>query len=438
MANQEEGASAPSQVVRLSGRKLLLAGNYNAVRRPYNGVVYEFLNTIAAVEDATVLAPQGRHFLEPAFRELAAEYATLHIEMMTRLRHAVGLPAMARTCTTALTEDVDLCFFMCQFPRDLSEIERIRHWRERSAKACLFILETWPHALVKHRAELRILDKFDHIFVLNPATIAALAHHTSTPVSFLPTATDCLSCGDPREAVARSIDILSLGRRDKQVHAILRDHAASRGSFYYYDAWSMHARDWSEARRMSAELIRRAKYYLAWDPAPLIGRKLDAVATQTGLSTRYFEGAAGGAILVGTRPAVPEFDTLFDWPDAVVEVSSDPRSIIEVITMLEADPARRQAISMANRTQSLLRHDWAYRWDAVLKTMGLERTVQLDRRIAQLQAAAAETARPASDGRRDRAKRGARLAAARVPAASAAAAALTAATIVGLGEATTG
>lgn len=391
MEDQTDGGSAFSQVIRLSGRKVLLVANHNAVRRPYNGVPYEFISNIAALECATVVESQGRRYFEPLLRDVAGDYAKVHTELLSRARRMVGLPSVPRTCASKVTEEFDLCFFMCQFPRDLVEIEQVAHWRERSAKACVFILETWPHSLRKHRAELRVLDRFDHVFVLNPASVTTLKAYTSRPVSFLPTGTDCLSCGVDSVPADRPIDVLSLGRRDRALHELLCDKAGRNGWFYYYDAWSMISRDWAESRRMSAELIRRSKYYLAWDPAPIIGIKRDAVASQTALSTRYFEGAAGGAILVGNRPHVAEFDQLFDWPDSVVELPAGAESILEVLAELDADPARRARISLANRVQSLRRHDWAYRWASVLEAMGLERSLQLDRRIALLQAVAADT-----------------------------------------------
>ena len=391
------------------GRALLVA-NYNAVRRPYNGVVFEFLQTIAAVENATIVAPEARRYAEALFADVAREYASVHNEMLSVLCQKIGLPSVARTRRSTPSGEFDICFYMCQFPRDLAEIERVSGWRERSAKACAFILETWPHTMPKFKADLRILDRFDHVFVLNSRSIEALRQYTSTPISFLPTGTDCLVCGpDLGQPPERCIDFLSLGRREKSTHRLLCDYADRNGRFYYYDAWaSMTARDWSQARRMSAELIRRAKYYVAWDPASIIALKGKGHTPQTVLSTRFFEGAAGGAVLVGSRPAVADFDALFDWPDAVIDLPNEADALISALGELDADPARRAAISLTNRVQSMRRHDWVYRWAAVLETMGLARTAALDARIALLERMAADAVSnaagpPATAGRKRRA-----------------------------------
>ena len=108
------------------------------------------------------------------------------------------------------------------------------------------------------------------------------------------------------------------------------------------------------------------------------------------LSTRFFEGAAGGAVLVGSRPSVVDFDALFDWPDAVIELPNEADAIIGAVRDLDADPARRAAISLTNRVQSMRRHDWVYRWATILETMGLARPAALDARIALLQRLAAD------------------------------------------------
>ena len=136
------------------GRPLLVA-NYNAIKRPYNGVVFEFLQTIAAVENATIVAPEARRYAEALFADVAREYASVHNEMLSVLCQKIGLPSVARTRRSAPSGEFDICFYMCQFPRDLAEIERVSGWRERSAKACAFILETWPHTMPKFKADLR-------------------------------------------------------------------------------------------------------------------------------------------------------------------------------------------------------------------------------------------------------------------------------------------
>ncbi len=122
-------------------------------------------------------------------------------------------------------------------------------------------------------------------------------------------------------------------------------------------------------------------------PGRLLSKDAES-AGERALSTRYFEGAAGGAILLGSRPGCPEFDDLFDWPDAVVDIAPDGSDLRQVLAALEADPERVAAARIANVVNSLRRHDWAVRWASILDTLDLPRTEAHDARLRQLAHAA--------------------------------------------------
>lgn len=144
------------------------------------------------------------------------------------------------------------------------------------------------------------------------------------------------------------------------------------GLFYHHDIWKRSwTEDWPAVRRQNAEMIKRSKYFLVWAPAAYHQKWRDGRGQDHALSTRYFEGAAGGAVILGSRPVCPEFDAAFDWPDAVIPLTDDPRS---VLAALDRDPLRVFRARHANVTQSLRRHDWAHRWASILATLGLPKT----------------------------------------------------------------
>lgn len=381
-----EDAASPG-----AARKVLLVSPYNSIPRSWYGVAYEFLKVIAEVEaDATIAAPEPDLRFDGPLRAVGAELSRLRTSALTAGRRAIGRSSPPRMRPVQLDAHYDLCFYMCQFSRDIPEIDRIVDWRRRSKIACAFVLETWRHTLPRHRANLRLLDRFDHVFVLNAESIPFLRKYTSAPISFLSTGADCLAAPETVPQPERSIDFLSLGRRTRPTHAHLRDFADSHGQFYVYDIWShMLTGDWAGVRRLNADMIRRARYFIVWDPVTLRAEKTVALAGQNAISTRYFEGAAGGAILLGSRPRVAEFDRLFDWPDAVVDLPETREEMWAALTALDADPQRRARISRANRTQSLRRHDWAHRWAEVLSTLGLPRAAPLEARLAALRRRAA-------------------------------------------------
>jgi hypothetical protein len=364
-------------------RRTLVVSTFNYNRRAWNGVCYEFAELLRRIEGADVIAPQA---VAPC---LPLNASLLHVMQ----DHRVSLRSMARTLymmrTGSLFErsevagDYDVCLFMCQFLRELPNVERVRGWRSRSRLAVAFILETWTNAVERSKADLALLDKFDHVFVLNADSVPALQRHTRTPVSFLPTGADCLAASILKPA-PRTIDVLCFGRRVPAVHERMLEIARERGWFYLFDIWGgIQATDWAAARAANADLVRRSRHFIAWDPS-VSSNHTAMIGSDRALTTRYFEAAAGGAIILGSRTPGPAFDSCFDWDDAVVEISPDGRDLAQRLDELEADPERCADARRTNQVQSLLRHDWAYRWDHVLRTFGLPRSEAHEARVARL------------------------------------------------------
>jgi hypothetical protein len=75
--------------------------------------------------------------------------------------------------------------------------------------------------------------------------------------------------------------------------------------------------------------------------------------------------------MLGERPNNEVFPKLFDWPDAVIHVPHESSDIDRVIAELDADPERQDRIRRTGVTQALMRHDWVYRWEAILSAAGL-------------------------------------------------------------------
>jgi hypothetical protein len=99
---------------------------------------------------------------------------------------------------------------------------------------------------------------------------------------------------------------------------------------------------------------------------------------------RLFEGAAGGAVLLGTAPQCPEFQSCFDWPDAVIEVSPEATDIAAVIDELDTQSQRMERVRHTNAIRCLLQHDWVYRWQRILSTVGMASHSKLDDRKKRL------------------------------------------------------
>jgi hypothetical protein len=145
--------------------------------------------------------------------------------------------------------------------------------------------------------------------------------------------------------------------------------------------------DWSEHRFLTASMMKRSRYFIAFNPPDVGGGGKGKWKQEQALSTRYFEGAAGGAVMLGSAPQCTEFAKAFDWPDAVIPL--DPGGDIgSLIASLDRDPERLETIRSRNVRECLSRHDWSHRWATILDELGLEPTAALDQRIGGLRALA--------------------------------------------------
>lgn len=366
----------------MQDRRCLFVSTCNADRRPWNGVPFECLDVLRTLETATVLTPQGRPGLANAEPTTAIVRSELRHRAESRIRRKLTGRSAPVLQKTALTGDYDLLFYVCQFLEEVQEIEQITDWRNRARKAVIFVLESWTSTFDHYRAELETLSKFDHVFVLNGSCVDTLSARISAPVTQLNTAADCLRAAPAHPRAARAIDLLCIGRTHPVQHTHLQQAAAAMGLFYHHEIWKRSfTDDWAAVRMQNAEMIKRSKYFLVWAPDAYHQKWRNGRGQDHALSTRYFEGAAGGAVILGTRPECPEFDAAFDWPDAVIPLTSDPRA---VLAALDRDPLRVFRARHANVTQCLRRHDWAHRWSQVLSTLGLPRTTAHANRLTTL------------------------------------------------------
>ncbi|MGQ7830684.1 glycosyltransferase family protein [Altererythrobacter sp. Z27] len=367
-------------------RSVLLSSNCNVWKEPFNSQSYALLQVLSSIEDAQIVLPEAmphlaQHAVRPSIRFLASE---LTRRLQSQLLVAAGRIG-ARSCVpVTIDRNFDLLFFSCQFPIELSTLENLKGWRERCGFVAVYLMETWSYSLEQMAPYLRLLDKVDHVFVLHGQSIPNLRKYTSTPISKLPTAVDCHQATPLRYQPDRSIDVYNFGRRAPLIHADLIERGRNDPSFHYvFDSIQGGiVQDWREHRKLCAEQMKRAKFFLAFNPRD-IGAANGKAHNEQALATRYFEGAAGGAVMLGTKPRIDDFETHFDWPDALIELRPDG-DVCALFDSIMSDPDRMARISRRNAAESLRRHDWAHRWSQVLDVLGMDRTAQHDERIAEL------------------------------------------------------
>jgi len=350
---------------------------------------YEFEDLICEIDSAVLLAPA----LDPSSRRL---------RLTTRLAYHAPLVLNPGINLTPDQNDYDIFFAICGFPQDLLTVNAVSSLRNACRTSVCLVDELWIKEIVKHRHFLRILANFDVVLLYYSQTVQPLSEAIDRRCVFLPPGLDTiLFCPYP-DPPKRVIDVYSIGRRSAITHQRLLRMARETGIFYLHDSiGGSQAINSKEHRRLFANVAQRSRYFLV-NPGCI--DQPEKTGNQIETSNRYFEGAASGAIMVGVRPNNEEFERLFDWPDAVTQLPYDSPDIDIVLEDLDRDPECQDRIRRTGIVQSLLRHDWVYRWETVLNAVGLEPMPELlerKDRLKKLAGAVLQEGRGTQDWVRD-------------------------------------
>jgi hypothetical protein len=215
--------------------------------------------------------------------------------------------------------------------------------------------------------------------------VGPLSDFLKQPCHFLPAGIDTIRFSPLPHLPARSIDIYAIGRRWEGIHKALLRAASKNELFYIHDTFhdmaSMEPINYRQHRELFANMAKRSTYFVV-SPA-----KMDSFQETRGqveMGHRYFEGAAAGAVMIGQAADSEAFRELFSWPDAVVEIQPNGSDTLSVLADLNANPERVAAISRRNALESLLRHDWLYRWKTIFQLSGIEPSPGMTAREEQL------------------------------------------------------
>ncbi len=329
---------------------------------------YEFEDVICAVDHADLIMPTQND---------GQRGSRLFKLMPAGIRNR----ALIRRC--ALRQDYDLFFFVCHNPLDLLWLRSIKNWRKHCRKAVCWLIEAWGNEIDRFKKNLELLQEMDCIFVGLSQSVNPIARLLKRSCHFLPFGVDTLRfCPFPMQA-ERPIDVLNVGRRCSGTHRSLLDLSRSVNLAYIYDTvTNFSVLDFREHRDLYSNLIKRSRYFL------VNKAKFDAPAVTGGqeeFGPRFYEGAAGGAVLLGGTPACAEFRAHFDWEDAVIQIPDEASGIGGLIADLNRQPERLDSIRLHNVVHSLLHHDWLYRWEVILQSAGLPETLEMQSRRTTLQ-----------------------------------------------------
>lgn len=280
-----------------------------------------------------------------------------------------------------LEKEYDLFFYVCQYPVDLLYLNTISNWREKCKYAVCWVDEVWVKDIDKIKQQLLHLNKFDYIFTGLKASAEAIDKIVKPPCHFMPPGVDAIKfCPYPLQP-HRSIDVCNLGRRLESLHAELLKLVDEKGIFYIYDTLhNKRMQNHYEHRSLYRNLLKRSRYFIACKPKS----DLTYAQGQEETSVRFFEGAAAGAVMLGIPPNCDTYRQNFDWSDATIALPDNGASIGKVIAELDAQSERLEKIRTNNIVNSLLRHDWVYRWGKILDIVGLSHTPEMALRQGKL------------------------------------------------------
>jgi hypothetical protein len=335
--------------------------------------LYEFEDIIREVDSVDMVAPA------PARR---FKYGTrLANRLAVQVAHSInpGIP----TCRVG--RDYDLFLAIVQFPKDLLHVQSLRGWKERCGTSVCWLNELWLSELHKYRYFLRLLSEFDYVVVHWAGSVAAVQDRVPGTCFYLPYGVDAILFCPLPESPARVVDVYSIGRRSQSTHDTLLRLSEQGRIFYIYDSIEGYlVGDGRQHRRLVSSIAKRSRYFLV-NPG-----KLDSPSETQGqveFGNRFFEGAAAGALMVGETPVNDQFHKVFDWADAVIHLPNGSNGIQAILEYFDRDEARTVQARTTNVVQSLRRHDWVYRWESVLASVGLtplDRLTERKRRLGDL------------------------------------------------------
>ena len=335
---------------------------------------FEFEDIICAVDEADLLLPTRQRSFEDRVFDRIAYYGRVRILARPRL------------VIPKIDHYYDVLFVDVNMAHELFDLQPIYDMlREHCRLAVCYIEEMWARDLPNDRC-IRQLEKFDYILLVCGGTCEVLSRAITKPVRHLPFGIDmerfCPYPNSPR----RTIDVYSMGRASDEIHRALLSWTEQTGSTYLYDTVSggKFVKSFERHRKFTADMIKRSRYFIV-NPA-----KFD-VPEETGgqieVGRRYYEGAGGGAVLIGRWSECALFNQHFNWPDAVIEMPVSATDVMECLYQLDVQLERIEQVRRANVVNCLRRHDWVYRWNYLLKQIGMEPTphsLQREKRLQEL------------------------------------------------------
>jgi spore maturation protein CgeB len=342
----------------------------------YQCGLYEAQDVFRTVDDVDLICPtprKGFNFTEGLQKRLMWHDVSRRLAHVNPGLHPVRLEG-----------EYDLFVAVCQSWWDIFFINAIKGWQDHCKISVCLIDELWAASIPEYKYWLHVFKKFDHVFLGFQESVPALEQAIGRRCHWLPGAVDAIRFSPYPTPSARVVDVYSMGRRWEGIHRSMLEAATRHGMFYIYDTFpgsTARPSDHQQHRDLIANIAKRSRFFVV-GPAKL-GVDADTRG-QVEIGYRFFEGAAAGAVMIGQAPECSSFRKLFGWPDAVLHLETDGSNVAEVMSSFRNEPERFSKIGRRNARESLLQHDWAYRWRQILEIAGLKPAPALEKRERKL------------------------------------------------------
>jgi len=369
--------------------KVLIVTERNFHRYLARACCYEFEDIVHYLSNADIIAPRHEYRYHPPQKSSSIisdlrEVVSIMLSRKVYLQKRQELQQydFLFIKTQELQQQYDILFFVTRNLEGLSTINSLKYWREKSRYAVCWLYEVWINDLKNIEKTLPILNQFDSVHIGCSNTPAELGKHLSVECSYLPPGVDAMKFCPPSIRAPKPIDVYYMGRRSNIAHQSLLDYAKRTHKFYLYDTITAKVEcpifiDACEHRFLTSQLIQRSKFFIANKPQI---NNPDFTRNQEEVGFRFFEGAAGGTVMLGEKPRIPAFHENFDWPDAVINTPFNSTDLPDRIEELEKDNERVNQIRKNNIVNSLLRHDWVYRWENILEKLNIAKNERIQHR----------------------------------------------------------
>ena len=331
---------------------------------------YEYEDVIRQTDDVDSLTPELYHYSQfYDYYKLGKQCSN----WLARNAHIRRInPGVKKI---KIVNDYELFIAFFQFPHDISSLNAIIDWRKRCRLAVCWIDETWVGELNRYKETYKLLREFDYILINCENSIKIMELITNRKCIYMAQGTDVLRFCPYPNPPTRSIDVYNMGRRLPMQHDELLTMSNNKEIFYMYDTIiRMETAKHREHRDLFSNILKRSKYFIVNMAKAYLQSETRG---QIEIGLRYYEGAGAGTIMIGEAVPSEDYKKDFDWDDAVIPIPNGQGEINKLIKYLDKDPARLERIRKTSIVQSLLRHDWVYRWKDILKLLGMEERPQL-------------------------------------------------------------